>query len=167
VKVIFLDFDGVLNCKAYFEACLDRGSEPTTSDEDSEASALDPEALSRLNRIVEATDAKVVVSSSWRHGRSVEQLETLLRSRGFRGAVHDKTMDWSTTESGIFAGEQRGDEIREWLDRHPQVDAYVVLDDDNDMDAVRERFVQTDMHGGGLQDSHVERVIFMLGGSGR
>jgi len=138
--------------------------EPSAERDDGEASALDPQAIARLNRLIKATGAAVVVSSSWRHGRTSAQLHGLLRSRGFVGVVLDKTMDWGETENGVFAGEQRGDEIHEWLDRHPEVGSFIVLDDDDDMDAVRERLIRTDMHAGGLLDAHVERAIVMLGG---
>lgn len=150
VRVVFLDFDGVLNCKQYFEASPDH--------EDSEAGALDPLAIARLNRLLAATGALVVVSSSWRHLRSIEQLTDLLCLRGFTSTVHDKTGD--APEDGVWS--QRGDEIQSWLGCHPEVTSYVVLDDHADMDAVRERFIQTDSHGGGLLDHHVERAIAML-----
>jgi len=101
----------------------------------------------------------VVVSSSWRHGYTIDQLKGLLESRGFVGALYDMTRDWFSEECT-----QRGDEIRDWLDGHPECTTYVVLDDDADMDAVRERFIQTDVGGGGLQDGHVEQAIVMLGG---
>jgi hypothetical protein len=150
LKVVFLDFDGVLNSKEFFRS---------PRHEESEAGALDPEAIARLNRLLAATGAVVVISSSWRHGYPVEALASMLESRGFVGVVHDKTRDWISP-----ACTQRGDEIADWLRDHPECTTYVVLDDGADMDAVRERFVQTDVDDGGLQDTHVDRAIAMLGG---
>ena len=150
MKVVFLDFDGVLNSKAFFKS---------PRHEDSEAGALDPEAIARLNRLLAATGAVVVISSSWRHGYTIEQLVVLLACRGFVGTVHDKTRDWISA-----ACTQRGDEIADWLRDHPECSTYVVLDDGADMDAVRERFIQTDVEGMGLLDEHVDRAIAMLGG---
>jgi hypothetical protein len=150
LKVVFLDFDGVLNSKAFFKS---------PRHEDSEAGALDPEAIARLNRLLAATGAVVVISSSWRHGYPLAALASMLESRGFVGVVRDKTRDWISP-----ACTQRGDEIADWLCDHPECTTYVVLDDGADMDAVRERFIQTDVDDGGLQDTHVDRAIAMLGG---
>ena len=150
LKVVFLDFDGVLNSHEFFKS---------HRHEVSEAGALDPEAIARLNRLLAATGAVVVISSSWRHGYPVATLASMLESRGFVGVVHDKTREWISPWCT-----QRGDEIADWLRDHPECSTYVVLDDDADMDAVRARLVQTDADSGGLQDTHVDQAIAMLGG---
>ena len=36
-------------------------------------------------------------------------------------------------ESGIYVAKVRGDEIHEWLELHPEVTRFVILDDDSDM----------------------------------
>ena len=54
IKVIFLDIDGVCNCKTITQR--HRG-----------AIGIDPYMALLVMRIVLATDAKVVLSSSWRH----------------------------------------------------------------------------------------------------
>ena len=160
MKVLFLDFDGVLNSFPYLKEnghaawqCI------------GEAGAIDPAAVERLNRIVERTGAKVVVSSSWRHGRDEMHLWQLLRKRGFRGVVIGKTPDFVPNKQPLSkrACGGRGDEIRHWLDNTPAgVTRFVVLDDDNDMDAVRDFFVRTSMDTG-LTDEHVEMAVGMLG----
>lgn len=44
---------------------------------------------------------------------------------------------------------QRGNEIYEWLHDNGHLETpYVVLDDDSDMDKVRDRFIQTDARVG-------------------
>lgn len=156
MRVVMLDIDGVLNSSAYL-------LRPDVLDE-LEAGAIDPILVARLNRLVAATGAVVVVSSSWRYGRTVDRLREILESRGFIGVVHDKIPDFSKrTESGnLYASPERGDEIRGWLDEHPEVTAFVVLDYDSDMAAVRDRHIKTSSHGGGLLDEHVDRAIAML-----
>jgi hypothetical protein len=79
VKVIFLDFDGCLNSAAYLK------SRP--EDERVGVIGLDRAAVARLNRLVHATGASIVVSSTWRHGRSVAQLAKILCEVGFEGYV--------------------------------------------------------------------------------
>jgi hypothetical protein len=153
MRLIFLDFDGVLNSPEHFRAIS--GKRPGH-----EWDSLDPAAVRRLNRIIDATGASVVISSSWRHGRSVEQLAKTLEGAGFLGRVIAKTPDF-------MGRSQRGDEIAAWLNAaigigRLRIDGFVVLDDDDDMDAVRDRFIKTSFHHGGLLDEHVERAIAML-----
>jgi hypothetical protein len=158
VRVIFLDFDGVLNSHAWMRADSKRAEREGTG-----VMGLDPSAVSRLNWIVRETGAVVVVSSSWRYGRSVEELKGILERVGFYGVVLDKTADWSRDESrGIYVEQERGDEIASWLHGRPEVESFVVLDDDSDMTAVQDRHVKTSF-AGGLLDEHVERAIQMLG----
>lgn len=157
MKVIFLDFDGVLNSHAFMR------SDPVDGAHLRESAALDPAAVLRLNRLVAETGAAVVVSSSWRYGRSVDRLRGILEERGFVGQVLDKTADWSRKEmNGLYVAQERGDEIRKWLDEHPEVTSFVVLDDDSDMTAVRDHHVKTSLFNGGLLDEHVDRAAAIL-----
>jgi hypothetical protein len=73
--VLFLDIDGVLNSTAYWWR---EGQDVPMG----QAGAIDPAAVARLNRIIEATGAVVVLSSSWRR-QGVRRVEAMLRTRGF------------------------------------------------------------------------------------
>lgn len=127
------------------------------------AGAIDPEAIALVNRIIDATGAVVVISSSWRHGKSHQRLEVPLKRRGFTGKVIDATpLFLKDKESNdILVASERGHEIHDWLSRHPDVTSFIVLDDNGDMDKVRHRFIQTDFDHG-IQDVHVVQAIDML-----
>jgi hypothetical protein len=90
MKIIFLDFDGVLNSQYWYTK---RMGEFTMDDFGSKYPIyeFDPETIERLNYIIEKTSAKVVVSSTWRIGKNVEYLQNLLVSVGFNGEIIDKT----------------------------------------------------------------------------
>lgn len=60
MKVIFLDIDGVLNNNDYYE----RRSKGLINNKHD----IDELLISRVNDIVEATNAVIVVSSTWRLG---------------------------------------------------------------------------------------------------
>lgn len=158
MRVIFLDFDGVLNSTDYFEGMhTDLGP----AWQDGEDKVLDGVAIERLNRIVERTGAKVVVSSAWRLGRTARRLQRLLAGRGFEGEVIGVTERiWLDTPDR--SERERGEEIAEWLGRHPAVELFVILDDDSDMGHLRHRLVRTS-HDHGLLDEHVEQAVAMLG----
>lgn len=56
----------------------------------------------------------------------------------------------------------RGSEIKEWLDEHPEVTNYVIIDDDNDMLEEQEPYlVQTSWYDG-INDYDVEKAIKIL-----
>jgi hypothetical protein len=127
VKIIFLDFDGVLNHHAYYSQGRDTGPGDTN---------LDPKAIALLNKLIEETGAKVVVSSTWRLGRAVHELQELLEGRGFKGEVIGKTSDMRRgPDSDCIL---RGNEILQWIKECSTVPywdfrEYVILDDDSDM----------------------------------
>lgn len=150
-RVVFLDVDGVLN------------SMPFLTSPGYHARDLDRAAVARLNRILESVspNAKVVVSSTWRHWMT-QTMEALVRA-GFRGEVIGHTpLDPCPSPAGLIVSPSRTDEIRSWLAEHPDVHAYVCLDDEN-LPGLEERHVQTTFSTG-LLDEHVERAVAILGG---
>lgn len=164
--LLFLDFDGVLNNRATFEP--PRRSLPHG------AHMIEPSHVARVQRIVDATGADVVVSSSWRHGTSVEALTALLRSRGARFVCRDKTPEYGEMlASGIVLGSVRGDEIQTWLDDNGGRGAafphggwhapIAILDDEPEREFrhLSGYLVRTTFEHG-LADEHIERAIGML-----
>ncbi|MBN8615980.1 MAG: hypothetical protein J0L92_35645 [Deltaproteobacteria bacterium] len=79
MRVIFLDFDGVLNA--------DTGDDRDASvvDELWSAAWLDSVMVARLSDLTDRGAACVVISSSWRQRRSREELSAMLASLGFGG----------------------------------------------------------------------------------
>jgi hypothetical protein len=151
MKVIFLDFDGVLNSWRWYKNLALAGRKPSMRPDDQ----IDPKAVSVLNTIIEKTGAKVVVSSTWRIARSVEQLQEILTKYGFAGQVIGKTPRLGGPRP------QRGDEIQVWLDENPGVERFVIIDDDSDMVHLMNRLVRTDMKKG-LTKAHAEEVVKLL-----
>lgn len=106
IKVLFLDIDGVVNCK-------------TTSNDRGGFFGIDRYLSFLVGNMVDDLDLKVVLSSSWRKSREgVEQIKNQVCD------IMDVTPDIGTI---------RGDEIQAWLDKHPETEMYCILDDDTDM----------------------------------
>lgn len=61
-KIIFLDFDGVLNTEYTQNLLMYHGK----SWEDKYGAFFDPETVAKLKRIVEETNADIVIESSWK-----------------------------------------------------------------------------------------------------
>jgi hypothetical protein len=135
--VIFLDFDGVLAPIRRWDRYGD----------------LDKACIHVLNEIVAGGGADVVVSSTWRYGKTVAELQEMLNAEGFTGCVLDKTPTGGP-------GSDRGAEIAAWLAEHA-VGGYVIIDDHGDMGELRSHLVQTHpAHG--LQPADAARAIAML-----
>lgn len=144
-KVVFLDFDGVLNSWAYAAAGNggNRGG----------LLGLDPAAVSLLNQILERTGADVVVSSSWRIIHKRIELCDRLVAAGFKGRVLGVTPH--------MGGLPRREEIFRWLYEHDFDGPFAILDDDGDA-SIEGRFVRTTFDLG-LTTEHVEAVVAILG----
>jgi hypothetical protein len=157
IKVIFLDFDGVLNSWPFKKArpLLPRPSNEMSLD-DLHDRSIDKAAIGRLNVIVERTKAIVVVSSMWRTTMSRAELRGLLARNGFTGITLDKTPG---------EGGNRGLQIKQWLTATRRVvDSFVIIDDDDDFEHFgRDRLVQTSYEHGGLLDQHIEPAVKILG----
>lgn len=167
-KIVFLDFDGVLN-SAEFKVRLQREEGPKSS----MWNRLDAMAVARLNRLLKATGAVVVVSSSWRLFRdtgSVAALRGVLGDHGFQGTVIGKTphLGECIVHDGFECDQaHRGFEIDQWLVSEQAISSeprptFVILDDNSDMIPHMDRLVQTNWETG-LLDAHVDRCIEMLG----
>lgn len=145
MKVLFLDIDGVVNCEDTFMMGA-KGKNPFP---------LDPEMAFRVGKIVLYTGCEVVLSSSWRHhAPSVEAVKERVT------LILDVT---GTSKLVRYEDKPRGHEIQEWLDNHPEVDKYAILDDDSDMlDSQKHSFFQTSWKKG-LTEDIMAAVIKHLG----
>lgn len=114
-KVILLDIDGpMIPVRAFF-----------LPNQTPLASIFDPCATGMLLKLLNETDAKLVISSTWgTKGR--DRCEELLSTNGIDPLhLHD---DWVTPRK--FSS-SRFHEIKWWLDRHPEVTHYVAIDDED------------------------------------
>lgn len=112
MKVLFLDIDGVVNCAKTMQR--HRGF-----------IGIDPFMAFLVGRLVDRTGCKVVLSSTWRLDEaSCEEVSKQVC----------KFIDVTPRLfNGIYAPMERGHEIKDWLDRHPEVTRYAILDDNSDM----------------------------------
>ena len=136
-RVVFLDIDGVLAPIRQWNRYGD----------------LDTACIRVLNEIVARGGADVVVSSTWRYGKTIGELQAMLDAEGFSGRVLDKTPTGAP-------GADRGEEIAAWLADHA-VAGYVIIDDHADMGQLHARLVQT-QPAHGLQPADAPRAIATL-----
>jgi hypothetical protein len=88
-----------------------------------------PRCVAAFKRILAAVpSAKVVFSTTWRLDRHVDRLHEQWLEHGFPASLAiDGTPDLRQ-DSSILRRHQRGLEIRAWLEAHPTVTRWVVID---------------------------------------
>lgn len=164
-KIIFLDFDGVLVTRdeiiATHNWAVNHGGV--------RKEFLRGECVDILNKIIERTGAKIVVSSSWRMIHDISSFMSIFKENGCIGEVIDLTPKWKFVREkpGVIAGchENRGQEIQQWIDDNVvnKTDfRYIIIDDDSDMlDQQMPFFIQT-LSSVGLSLNHIEKSVSLL-----
>lgn len=146
MKVVFLDFDGVLNSDEY----VSRNT----------GLAIDPARLKLLKRLICSTGAKIVLSTSWREHWDLydsycdEIGDRINRVFGAEGLyIYDRTYG---RELDRYA------QITVWLATHPDTKQFVVLDDMPFEEGIlTDHFVLTSSRSG-ITEGDVSRAIRIL-----
>lgn len=156
MKVLFLDIDGVLNHENHYKWLMET-DEPTPLQRVYPYSEFNPVSCQILNKIIEETGCKIVLSSSWRLD-GIHRMNILFKHFGLP-QIHDITP--SLCER--FGSLCRGKEIDKWLSEHPEVTKYVIVDDDSDMEEHQlPYFVKTNPYGSGLDNEVANKIIELL-----
>ncbi len=155
MKVIFLDIDGVLNEeKSRSRRCGYKG--------------IDDKKVENLAKIVEETNAKIVLISTWKddwrktykahQGMMANYLDRKLKKQGL--VILDKTK--SIDINGFHFS--RGEGILQYLADN-KVEKYVILDDyqfDYDSCGLSDYYIKTDAYNGGLTEELAVKAIKLL-----
>ena len=150
-RIIFLDFDGVLNTEYYQGLLQFQGKQW----QDQYGAFFDPRAVRQLKRIIDATGADIVVESSWKY-LGLEAMRELWMVRNLPGKVMDITPSLTDNAS-------KGEEIAAWLSEHAMSDArYVIIDDEYVvLDSQIPYFILTNPYEG-LTEEQANRAISIL-----
>lgn len=152
MKVIFLDFDGVLTTAKNY-------------------GVLDAAKMELLWKLITRTEASIVISSSWRALDVPSTIYNLTLGKDYM----DTPLRWLSKVVGVtprpseeefllYDEWNRENEIKRYLDSHPEVDNFIILDD------VEDDFVDPRMIGRlvkttimtGLTEELVETAIDLL-----
>lgn len=150
MKVLFLDIDGVLNSLQWAQAGNGFGCAAMRSPPTRELLRWDPACVRNLRNVIEATGAKIVVSSSWRGfgAKAVEAWQGMFGCYDWPDVpVIGETPDLNRMENGVWVSKIRGDEVAAWLAGHPEVERYACVDDDSDFHP-EQNLVRTDIRFG-------------------
>ena len=162
-RVIFLDIDGVLNSNFWNES---------HQREISDGRLIDGEKVRLLAALVERTEAELILHSGWRFWFDEEleplcpeatNLAELLAGEGLEiaGVTPDLTTDEirRTKKFSLV----KADEILLWLEEHPDVTGWVVLDDlDLYNDQIEAHQVRTDQSTGLTRENIAEAERLLM-----
>ena len=168
-KIIFLDFDGVLNTKHYQNLLCYQGR----AWQDKHGAFFDPEAVGQLKRIVDYTDAAIVIESSWKY-LGLEAMQEMWAARNLPGRVIDVTpssvsdswlLSAGLDETATTPGHCKGIEIASWLSDHASHNTrYVILDDEYViLDSQLPHFIMSNPYDG-ITEELADRAIAILNG---
>lgn len=162
MKIVFLDIDGTLN---------NIGTEERIPD--TSYTGISNSKVKLLKRIVESTDAQIVLTSTWRLKKTRWGEEI---PEGHRNYLKKKLSKYglryisSTPDIDLMC---RGKEINQWIEDNNDIsiDGWVVLDDERWADFseydILPHFILTkgyDYDDGGLSEENVEHAIRILNG---
>lgn len=117
MNVLFLDIDGVVNCK-------------TTAQRHRGFIGIDPYKAFLVGNMVDKLGLNVVLSSTWRSSKDGRD-EVKRQVCNFIDCTPDLADPALYEPNTTYT--KRGHEIKAWLDKHPEVTKYAILDDDGDM----------------------------------
>lgn len=154
-RIIFLDFDGVLNsvrtCAAEERSIRTTHVQMDVTMGRTVDSGFDPIAVKLLWNVLMKTDSYIVVSSSWRYNLNLAAIRTIFSSQfGWPSGAEQRIIGVTgRSEKG-----RRGTDIQNWIDDHTvgiRNFRYIIIDDSGDMlDHQFPRLVQTDGYEGFL-----------------
>jgi hypothetical protein len=189
-KIIFLDHDGVVclsdqwgsRFKKARKWMMDEGLSEHAPNVVNEKTRpihvrldnFDEKAVKILNRILEETDAEIVVSSDWKLHATLEEMQELYRLYGVNKvpiAFTPRLEDFDPDSSGLFRWKgwlerARCLEIQHWL-KENEVDTWVAVDDLNMSNEVLrpglDYFVLTPRSMEGIKQSGIaDKIIKIL-----
>ena len=140
---IFLDYDGVLVSTNWEDSVLLKyGYTPVNE--------LAPELIDNLVKVVEAVpDAKLIITSQWR-GDTRAFISSMLQ------LTHRGLRIWDTVGEDVCT--DRSAEIRDYIAHHPEIDHYVILDDETLDQDLRAKQVKTTLQCGFTADKIKETI---------
>lgn len=150
MRVIFLDIDGVLNPYPNQRKNMEAGTG------DASVLVFDSNCMNVLKKIIKKTEAKIILSSTWRcedwNGgfASKENVQRQLKACGME--------IWDSTP--VLPVYDRGKEILCYLREHPEVENYLIFDDDRSVgwyEKLKEHFVRIDPEVG-LANINIRKI---------
>jgi hypothetical protein len=144
MKIVFVDFDGVLNPFMTFSG----------------TGKFSKMACSHISdMLIKVPDLRIVVSSSWR-AKGLESVRETLKDNGI-----DPTKVIDITEGPKERHGQpkaREHHIEHWLSAHPEIENFVIIDDEAELKELDHKYVKPNPYVG-FTKKDMEKALKILG----
>ena len=151
MKILFLDVDGVLNNNRTRTVTFDGWC------------FVDNYLVRRLKQIINATGAKIVLSSTWRDGWNREDES---KNEPFFNQLRDKLKEygmeiWDALPMPMRTNRELA--ITEWFGLHKDlnIESFIILDDWNDMGIYRDHLIWINGNIGLTEENVAEAINYM------
>ena len=134
MNVVFLDYDGVVNT-----AMWDAEGKHCRYNFSWDNSVNNFQSVQWVSEFCEQCGYDIVVSSTWRLEKNYIDC---LKNGGLRSGIN------VIGKTPFLLDGTRGDEIRAYLSSHPEVEKFLIFDDDNDMDDLEDHLIKCNPHTG-------------------
>lgn len=149
MNIIFLDIDGVLNSHRKLIEVYNKTHKPHSGYN----YPFDELCLENLKTLVEATNSKIVITSSWQ--KDEEGRDKLIQT------LKDYSLDQYIIDYTPILHQKRGIEIQSYLSTLEHEPNFIILDDDTDMEDLTEYLIKTNISVG-LTKENIEEAIIKL-----
>lgn len=149
MNIIFLDIDGVLNSHRKLKEVYKKTHKPHSGYN----YPFDELCLENLKTLVEATNSKIVITSTWRKDK--EGREKLIQ------ALKEYELDQRIIGYTPILNKTRGIEIKAYLSTLDHQPNFIILDDDTDTEELTEYLIKTNIQVG-LTKENIEEAIIKL-----
>ena len=147
MNIIFLDVDGVLNSRNKLIEIYNKTHKPHSG----YSYPFDERCLENLKLLVQETNSKIVVSSTWRKDK--EGRTTLLK------VLSEYELDNKIIGYTPMLDKERGIEIKQFLISLKEMPNFVILDDDFDMGELNPFLIKTNSQIGLTYENIQEAII--------
>ncbi len=148
INVLFLDYDGVVNVPMW-------NNEGTKCEYGypRQGKVNNFQACQWVSEFCQKFNYKIVVISTW---RKRDNYKECLYNGGLR-----KTIDIIGKTECLYP-QTRGDEIRDWLSKHPEVDKFIIFDDETIDGLEDKQILCTNSYGFGEDEFNKAATIIKI-----
>lgn len=128
MNVVFLDYDGVVNIPMW-----DEQGESCNYSHPFGGRVNCFQAVQWVSEFCQKFDYNIVVTSTWRSSRNYKEC---LINGGLRKGI--KILG----KTDRLNDKSRGEEIQKYLHDHPEIDKFIIFDDESDMGQLKDHLIQ-------------------------
>lgn len=169
MKIIFLDIDGVLNTINTFRLRKEEYKKTGKY-----ILAIDECRVGYLKRIIDESEAKIVLTSAWRRDFIKKENKIIAveeNAKKLQELFLKYDIEIYDIVSVDYGDRNREQQIKEWLEKRDDIDNYIIIDDElctyKDLAnrVIKTKFMNSNIEdetGLGLSENHIDIAIKLL-----